>query len=52
MPHWINPPWRRNLSKTASGKPGAVQSGVGMERERIKRRTIQLRRMMHHQNAA
>jgi hypothetical protein len=26
MPHWINQPWQRNLSKTASGKPGAVQS--------------------------
>ena len=24
MPHWINPLWQRNLSKTASGKPGAV----------------------------
>jgi hypothetical protein len=24
MPHWINQPWQRNLSKTASGKPGAV----------------------------
>ena len=26
MPHWNNQPWQRNLSKTASGKPGAVQS--------------------------
>jgi hypothetical protein len=25
MPHWNNQPWQRNLSKTASGKPGAVQ---------------------------
>jgi hypothetical protein len=25
MPHWINQPWQRNLSKTASDKPGAVQ---------------------------
>ena len=24
MPHWNNQPWQRNLSKTASGKPGAV----------------------------
>ncbi len=24
MPHWIIQPWQRNLSKTASGKPGAV----------------------------
>jgi hypothetical protein len=24
MPHWINQPWQRNLSKSASGKPGAV----------------------------
>jgi hypothetical protein len=52
MPHWINQPWQRNLSKSASGKPGAVQSGVGMERERIKRRTIQHRRLTHQQNAA
>jgi DNA replication protein DnaC len=26
MPHWINQPWQRNLSKTASGKPGAVHT--------------------------
>jgi len=26
MPHWINQPWQRNLRKTASGKPGAVQT--------------------------
>jgi hypothetical protein len=26
MPHWINQPWQRNLSKTASGKPGAVHA--------------------------
>ncbi len=25
MPHWHNQPWQRNLSKTASGKTGAVQ---------------------------
>ena len=25
MPHWNNQPWQRNLSKIASGKPGAVQ---------------------------
>jgi hypothetical protein len=25
MPHWIIQPWQRNLSKTASGKTGAVQ---------------------------
>ena len=25
MPHWIIQPWQRNLSKIASGKPGAVQ---------------------------
>ena len=24
MPHWNNQPWQRNLSKIASGKPGAV----------------------------
>ena len=24
MPHWHNQPWQRNLSKTASGKTGAV----------------------------
>jgi hypothetical protein len=24
MPHWIIQPWQRNLSKSASGKPGAV----------------------------
>jgi hypothetical protein len=29
MPHWINQPWQRNLSKTASGKPGAVQGVAG-----------------------
>jgi hypothetical protein len=28
MPHWINQPWQRNLSKTASDKPGAVQFEV------------------------
>jgi hypothetical protein len=26
MPHWIIQPWQRNLSKTASGKPGAVHA--------------------------
>jgi hypothetical protein len=26
MPHWNNQPWQRNLSKIASGKPGAVHS--------------------------
>jgi hypothetical protein len=26
MPHWNNQPWQRNLSKTASGKPGAVHT--------------------------
>ena len=26
MPHWIIQPWQRNLSKTASGKPGAVHN--------------------------
>jgi len=25
MPQWNNQPWQRNLSKTASGKTGAVQ---------------------------
>jgi hypothetical protein len=25
-PRWCNPPWRRDLMKSASGKPGAVQS--------------------------
>ena len=29
MPHWIIQPWQRNLSKIASGKPGAVHYGVG-----------------------
>jgi transposase len=24
MPHWNNQPWQRSLSKTASGKTGAV----------------------------
>jgi hypothetical protein len=28
MPHWNNQPWQRNLSKSASGKPGAVQGGA------------------------
>jgi Ca2+-binding RTX toxin-like protein len=28
MPHWIIQPWQRNISKTASGKPGAVQNGT------------------------
>ena len=28
MPHRIIQPWQRNLSKTASGKPGAVQAEV------------------------
>jgi putative transposase len=28
MPHWIIQPWQRNLSKTASGKTGAVQIDV------------------------
>jgi hypothetical protein len=63
MPHWNNQPWQRNLSKIASGKPGAVHltpadvyfgrgQTILLERERIKRRTIQQRRLMHHQNAA
>jgi hypothetical protein len=26
MPHWNNQRWQRNFSKTASGKPGAVES--------------------------
>ena len=26
MPHWIIQPWQRSLSKTASGKPGAVHT--------------------------
>jgi hypothetical protein len=29
MPHWIIQPWPHNLSKTASGKPGAVHCGTG-----------------------
>jgi hypothetical protein len=28
MPHWNNQRWQRNLSKTASGKPGAVQAAL------------------------
>jgi hypothetical protein len=27
MPHSINHPWQRNLSKSASGKPGVVHTG-------------------------
>jgi dTDP-4-dehydrorhamnose 3,5-epimerase len=29
MPHWINQPWQRNLSKSASGKPGKVHFAHG-----------------------
>jgi hypothetical protein len=31
MPHWHNQPWQRNLSKSASGKTGAVQYDVNTE---------------------
>jgi hypothetical protein len=35
MPHWNNQPWQRNLSKIASGKPGAVHlaRAVGVDLE-------------------
>jgi hypothetical protein len=52
MPHWINQPWQRNLSKTASNKPGAVHQAILLERERITRKTHQHRSLMHHQHAA
>ncbi len=34
MPHWNNQPWQRNLSKIASGKPGAVQCWVSRRPQR------------------
>jgi DNA replication protein DnaC len=35
MPHWINQPWQRSLSKSASGKPGAVHCENILRRENI-----------------
>jgi hypothetical protein len=32
MPHWNNQPWQRNLSKTASDKPGAVHPKILTDR--------------------
>jgi hypothetical protein len=45
MPHWNNQPWQRNLSKIASGKPGAVQSqmkALEEENRRLKRMYAEL----------
>ena len=47
---------RRYLERLNNPSPADVCFGRGLtillERERIKRRTIQHRRLMHHQNAA
>jgi hypothetical protein len=40
MPHWINPPWQRNLSKIAYGKTGAVQT-VSLKQD-VKHRLIKV----------